>query len=190
MTKRLRWSINYISDTQVNQTTAGNQMYSSVAMAYDGSFTIVWSGNGTQTNQQDSSGVFYRQYNADFSSGRHRERNPVELDGAGVQQYPSIASDADGNCVVIWTGPDATTPSTTDVFSARSLPAGSSKAGPIVTDVLQPDVSNGTHVLDHLVNGAHPAAGARPYQTGRCVRREHGRTRHRRAPGPNMPTAC
>ncbi len=49
---RLGWKSRTVSLTpvqKVNTTTAGNQMYSSVAMAYDGSFTIVWSGNGNQT---------------------------------------------------------------------------------------------------------------------------------------------
>ena len=43
--------------TRVNTTASGNQEYSSVAMSYDGAYTVAWSGNGNQPNQVDTSGV-------------------------------------------------------------------------------------------------------------------------------------
>ncbi len=58
--------------------------------------------------------------------------------------------------VVLWTGPDATTPSTTTDIYLGKIAAGTEST--IRPDRhrrdCSPNVSNGTHVLDHLVNGA------------------------------------
>ena len=124
------------SEIRVNTTTAGDQMYPSVAMAYDGNYTITWSGNGTQKNQTDTSGVFYQQY--DQTGQAVGSETLVNLNTSGNQQMPSIGSDANGNCVVAWTG--TTAQGTTDVFKAN-LSLAADSTGPIVTDVARPDTS-------------------------------------------------
>ena len=88
-------------------------MYSSVAMSYDGAYTIVWSGNGNQLNQVDTSGVFYQQYNAAGATVGSETRLNYTTDGD--QQVPSIACDANGNAVVAWTG--VASSGATDVYT-------------------------------------------------------------------------
>ena len=46
------------TEARVNYTTAGNQAFPTVAMQPNGSFVIVWSGNGVG----DASGIFARRY--------------------------------------------------------------------------------------------------------------------------------
>jgi VCBS repeat-containing protein len=50
------------TEFRINQTTTGTQQYASLAMADLDNYVVVWSGNGNQTGQVDSSGVFARQY--------------------------------------------------------------------------------------------------------------------------------
>lgn len=47
---------------RINQTTSGTQQMASAAMLNLDNFVTVWSGNGDQSNQTDSSGVFARQF--------------------------------------------------------------------------------------------------------------------------------
>jgi hypothetical protein len=57
-------------ETLVNTTTAGTQQTGpslngkSVAVAPDGSYVVVWAGNGTQGGNVDNSGVFLQRYSA------------------------------------------------------------------------------------------------------------------------------
>ncbi|MCR9201254.1 MAG: DUF2341 domain-containing protein [Planctomycetaceae bacterium] len=48
--------------TVVNQTAAGDQHYASVAALDADNYVVAWSGRGEQTGQEDTSGVFVRQY--------------------------------------------------------------------------------------------------------------------------------
>ncbi|WP_165440767.1 DUF4347 domain-containing protein, partial [Rubripirellula amarantea] len=50
------------STFQVNQTSSGGQGSASVVALNGNDFAIVWTGNGNQTNNIDSEGVFARQY--------------------------------------------------------------------------------------------------------------------------------
>ena len=83
---------------QVNLTTAKEQMHSSVAMDADGDFVITWS-----SKDQDGNGwgVYARQY---ASAGVAKGETLVNTTTAGDQEYPSVAMDAKGDFVVVWTG--------------------------------------------------------------------------------------
>jgi hypothetical protein len=82
---------------QVNTTTAGDQMYSSVAMGSYGNFVIVWSGKG-----QNSSGwnVFGQRYDiAGSPLGGEFQVNPTTI---GDSEYATVAMNADGDLLVTW----------------------------------------------------------------------------------------
>ncbi len=136
-------------EIRVNTSILGNQSYASVAMDHQGNFVVGWSGRGNQTGQTDASGtggVFFQKFDATGT--------PISLKGTaglnetrvnqltdGNQQFPSVACDADGNFVVVWTGPVSTTDLTTDVYMYRSraVQVAANESAPWVTDVLSPD---------------------------------------------------
>lgn len=130
------------AELRVNTTTVGNQMYPSVAMSHQGNFVVTWSGRGEQTGQRDTSGiggVYTQRFDVTPTGivpvgGETRMNNVTN----GNQWISSIASDGEGNYVVVWTGVDPADINKTQVFGAASvnvLPV-SDADGPIVTDVL------------------------------------------------------
>ncbi|MGB7328872.1 MAG: DUF4347 domain-containing protein, partial [Rubripirellula sp.] len=58
--------------SQVNISTTGDQQFASVALLDMDNFVVTWSGNGTQSGNTDTSGVFARQF--------HLEAPTVDLD--------------------------------------------------------------------------------------------------------------
>ena len=91
----------------VNTTTAGTQQAGpalnakSVAIAPDGSYVVVWAGNGTQAGNVDNSGVFFQRYNA--AGVKQGSETLVNQTTANVQQSTAVAMDANGNFVATWT---------------------------------------------------------------------------------------
>lgn len=83
---------------QVNTFTPDFQLYPSVAGAADGDFVIVWA-----SYDQDGSygGIFGQRYDREGArlGSEFRVNTTVEDD----QYFPSVASDAEGNFVVVWT---------------------------------------------------------------------------------------
>ncbi len=81
----------------VNTTTAGDQLFSTVAMDADGNFVVAWSSYG-----QDGSGygVYAQRYNAaGVAQGGEFQ---VSTTSANLQHYSSVAMDATGDFVVAW----------------------------------------------------------------------------------------
>ncbi|HYO09542.1 MAG TPA: tandem-95 repeat protein, partial [Tepidisphaeraceae bacterium] len=85
-------------EIQANSATSGNQQYSTVAMDSDGDFIITWSGVG-----RDGSGwgVFAQQY--DNTGAKRGGEFRVNTTTAGDQQFSSVAMDANGDYVIVWT---------------------------------------------------------------------------------------
>jgi hypothetical protein len=81
----------------VHSYTTGDQGQPSVASDANGNFVVVWESTG-----QDGSGdgVFAQRHDA--SGVRQGVEFRVNSFTAGVQAVPSVASDADGNFVVVW----------------------------------------------------------------------------------------
>ena len=129
---------------QVNETTDGNQLYSSVATDAAGDFVIAWSGRGDREFEQDPEGVFYRRYNAGTTPiGNETSVTPRD----DVRQWmPSIGSDAQGNFVIGYTTDDNTSTNVngniinTDVHVFRSQEHLTTidDASPVITNVLLP----------------------------------------------------
>ncbi|MEJ5340555.1 MAG: hypothetical protein WHT09_03220 [Thermogutta sp.] len=140
------------ADILVNTTIQGDQRFSSIAMDGVGNFVVAWSGYGTQRDEEDlaESGVFYQRFDrAGNPLGGERRVNQVV---AGRQWIPSVASDADGNFIVVYTGPSATNPSLTTVyrFDSRNHLTLDDIAAPIVTKVWTEDrqlITEGSRVV-------------------------------------------
>lgn len=140
------------ADILVNTTIQGDQRFSSIAMDGVGNFVVAWSGYGTQRDEEDlaESGVFYQRFDrAGNRLGGERRVNQVV---AGRQWIPSVASDADGNFIVVYTGPSATNPSLTTVyrFDSRNHLTLDDIAAPIVAKVWTEDrqlITEGSRVV-------------------------------------------
>ena len=87
------------SEFQATATTAGDQMYSSIAMDGSGNFTITWQSNG-----QDGGGwgVYAQQYTA--AGAKYGNETRVNTTTAGDQQYASIAMTSTGQAMIVWSG--------------------------------------------------------------------------------------
>ncbi|MCR4412221.1 MAG: S1 family peptidase [Thermoguttaceae bacterium] len=148
------------AELRVNTTTAGNQMYPSVAMSHQGNFVVTWSGRGEQTGQRDTSGIggVYTQRFDVTAGGVLRVGGETRLNNVtnGNQWVSSIGSDGEGNYVVVWTGIDPANVSRTLVFGAASvnmLPIADAD-GPIVTGVTTLD--NTRLAQDDVIQPAQP----------------------------------
>jgi hypothetical protein len=106
------------SEFRVNSFTSYDQTHPSVAAAADGDFVVVW-----DSFHQDLSGwgVFGQRY--DSAGGKLGSEFRVNSYTTNHQQYPSLASDASGNFVVVWSsyGQDG---STFGIFGQRYDSAG------------------------------------------------------------------
>jgi hypothetical protein len=87
---------------QVNTTTAGDQMYSSVAMDASGNFTITWSSNSYDGHGWGVYGQQYTTLGCAYGSQFQVSAN------AGNEQYASIAMNGLGQAVIGWTASGST----------------------------------------------------------------------------------
>ena len=85
-------------ETQVNATSTLSQQNPSAAMESNGDFIIVWEHNsGLDVTGYE---IYARRYNAD-GTAKDTEFQ-VNSSVTGDQRFPSIASDTDGNFIVVW----------------------------------------------------------------------------------------
>ena len=83
---------------QVNTYTPGSQYWSSVATDASGNFVVVWTGGGQQDGS--ASGIFGQRFSAaGLALGAEFRVNSYT---GGYQTAPDVATDADGNFVVVW----------------------------------------------------------------------------------------
>lgn len=88
------------TEFRVNQTTTGTQQFASLAMVDLDNYVVVWSGNGNQAGEVDSSGVFARQYgNATGNTSPNANAGGpyVILEGNSVNLDGSASSDLDAD---------------------------------------------------------------------------------------------
>lgn len=163
-------NISTTSPVEVNVTKNGPQAFGSVAMAPDGSFVIVWSGNGVNTGGRptdlpaqgalDGSGIFFRRYDAAGNPRDAGERmaNTTVPTGVGqdaVQEHPTVAMDADGNFVVVWTVSETSGSlnSQRNVFMRRYTQGG------VPIDLTEVQVNTSTTQVEKLATVAMNADG-------------------------------
>ncbi len=116
----------------VNQTTAGDQQRSSVALDAAGDFVVTWDGVGQQPNQTDLDGVFYRRFSAAGLPRGFETRLNAATDPE--QNISAVASAGDGSFVAIWN--DLGAAGAARSVKGRFQPEPTDVAGPIVADVL------------------------------------------------------
>lgn len=107
----------------VNTTTGGEQEKPMVAMAPDGRFAVVWTGNGPG----DSKGVFLQRFHAD--GGKNGAEIRVNVTTAGDQRDPAVGLADDGQFVVTWTS--AHQGAGADVFARRFFADGTPATGEV-----------------------------------------------------------
>jgi hypothetical protein len=107
---------------RVNAATTGNQQYPQVAVAGDGSFMVVW-----QDDRDGSfAGIAARRYNAQGIPGPDLR---VNTHTTGNQIVPTVAADAAGNFVVVWSASGSLDGSDYGVFGRRYDSSGAPAGG-------------------------------------------------------------
>ncbi|MCO6458953.1 MAG: Ig-like domain-containing protein [Pirellulaceae bacterium] len=86
------------SDSRVNQTTLGDQRWSSVAALPGGGYVVAWTGGG----QGDYWGVFVREFAADGTPVS--DEVPANTTTIGAQHFASVTTNAMGDYAVAWSG--------------------------------------------------------------------------------------
>ncbi len=89
------------SERQVNTYTPCDQWRPAVASDPDGSFVVAWTSCGSLGNDDSFSSVQVRRFGADGNPLDAADFQ-VNMYTAYDQRYPSVASDAEGNFVVVW----------------------------------------------------------------------------------------
>ncbi len=149
-----------LSDGQVNMPQfAGQQVNPSVSVDADGDFSIVFNGAGARPDplnpadptlytNVDSEGVWLRDYNSTAIPMSVQSR--VNITTGGIQQFPTIGMEPDGDYVVAWSGRGVG-----DHYGifVRRYDSKVDLAGPIVSDLVSPtgrSISDGDQVTDEL----------------------------------------
>jgi hypothetical protein len=149
------------SDFQVNSYTTGTQWFPAVASDANGNFVVVW-----QSYQDGSEyGIFGRRFNAaGVAQGSEFRVNSYTT---YIQNYPAVASDANGDFVVVWLS-DRQDGSSIGVFGRRfdalGVPQGSEfRANAYTTNAqFQADVTsdeNGNFVVVWTGSGQGDGSG-------------------------------
>ncbi len=101
---------------QVNTYTTSHQIYSSVAMAADGDFVVVWTSNGSGGTDSDSYSIQGQRYdsNGALVGGEFQ----VNTYTTSSQRDPSIAMAAGGDFIVVWNS-DGSGGTDSDGFSVQ-----------------------------------------------------------------------
>ena len=82
---------------QVNTHTTSNQRYSAVAVENDGAFVVVWQSSGQDGSNASVNGQRFAS-DGSFLNGEFQ----INTYTTGSQGYPEVASDSDGDFIVIW----------------------------------------------------------------------------------------
>ena len=145
---------------------AGDQVNPSIAMDADGDYTIVWDGNGadsdpldptdlSQVYDNDPQGVWVRSFHAKDPLQTEEEavtmESRVNLTQPGTQQFGSVAMTPDGSYVVVWSGNGVG--DFQGVFFRRYVES-SQTAGPMAVQLLSTD---GTQINSEIPLATSPS---------------------------------
>lgn len=115
------------SEVRINQTTNGDQSFSTVAVNDDGSFVVTWSSN--QTGNYD---IFFRRYSATGQPLSAETRVNTTL--AGNQIWSDVAVDPFGNFTVTWTSDNGQDGDGSSVMTRLYNASGAAFSGEIVVN--------------------------------------------------------
>ena len=85
---------------QVNSYTTSDQLSPEIASAADGDFVVVWQSNGSSGGDTLNTSVQGQRYSA--TGAPQGTQFQVNSYTTSHQRYPAVASDADGDFVVVW----------------------------------------------------------------------------------------
>jgi len=125
---------------QVNTYTTSSQDRPSVAADADGDFVVVWLGSGSSGTDTSSTSTQGQRYASDGSTrGLEFQVNTYMTSGQGE---PSVATDADGDFVVVWTsdGSSGTDGSYTSIQGQRYASDGSTQGAQFQVNTFTTDV--------------------------------------------------
>ncbi len=96
------------AETLVNQTTTGDQKWSSVAIDAAGDFVVTWTSYGQNSSTTDlgsgaaanGNDIYARRFNSNGTPASNEFR--VNTFTAGNQEYSKVAMDAAGDFTVVW----------------------------------------------------------------------------------------
>jgi hypothetical protein len=111
------------AEFKVNSYTTHTQRVASVASDADGNFVVVWASDRQDGN---SYGVFGQRYDSAGAAQGHEFR--INSYTTQSQRSPSVAHDASGNFVVVWTS-DSQDGSSVGIFGQRYDSAGLAQGG-------------------------------------------------------------
>jgi hypothetical protein len=87
---------------QVNTYTTSHQYNLALAVGTDGSFVVVWDSDGSSDTDTDLSSIQGQRFDpAGVTVGGQFQINTYTTNGQG---FPSVAVDADGDFIVVWSG--------------------------------------------------------------------------------------
>lgn len=117
------------SEFAVNSTTTGFQSYSDVAMDDSGNYIITW-----QSLNQDGSGngVYFQRFNA--SGTAQGSETLVNTTITGNQQNPKIATDQNGNFVIVWESYGQDAANTYGIYAQRFNSDGTTNGSEIIVN--------------------------------------------------------
>ena len=137
-----------VPDPTVNSDRfAYDQVNPSIAMDVDGDYAIVWNGNGAEpfelnsqdpllVGDRDLDGIFIRNFHADDNNPGSEEfvtvQSRVNRTDGGIQEFPSLAMEPDGDKIVVWSGNGVGDPR--GIF-ARRYDEPTDTAGPLLTEL-------------------------------------------------------
>ena len=104
------------SEFQVNTYTTLAQLAGGVAMDGDGDFVVTWTSVAGELGDA-SFGVYAQRYSSDGAPAGTEFR--VNTYTSGVQHYPAVAADSDGDFVIVWTGENDQDGNLAGVFGQR-----------------------------------------------------------------------
>ena len=108
-----------IAEFQVNTRTSSNQANPVIAMDAVGNFIAVWS---SYLQDGSSNGIFGQRFDPNgIAIGDEFQINTTT---SGNQTEPSVATDAAGNFVVVWHGPESESKKDENIFAQRFDPNG------------------------------------------------------------------
>ena len=108
-----------IAEFQVNTRTSNNQANPAIAQDADGNFVIIWSSyfTGDRSNE-----ILCQRFDPNcIAIGDEFQINTTT---SGNQTEPSVATDAAGNFVVVWHGPESESKKDENIFAQRFDPNG------------------------------------------------------------------
>jgi len=86
------------TERTVNTTTAGDQKNSATAALSDGTYVVVWEGQGPTST--DDAGIWFQRF--DTNGDKLGSQTLVNIATTGVQGTPAVAASADGTFAVVW----------------------------------------------------------------------------------------